>query len=50
MGYLVNRYAKNDALYPKDPQKKGIIDQILYFDVGTLYDLFYKCYVSKVII
>ncbi|XP_043471686.1 glutathione S-transferase 1-1-like [Leptopilina heterotoma] len=44
IGYLVNRYAKNDALYPKDPQKKGIIDQRLYFDVGTLYDLFYKCY------
>ncbi|XP_033213763.1 uncharacterized protein LOC117170828 [Belonocnema kinseyi] len=44
LGYLVNKYAKNDHFYPKDPQKKGIIDQRLFFDIGTLYDLFFKCY------
>lgn len=35
--YLVNTYGKDDSLYPKDPKQKAIVDQRLYFDVGTLY-------------
>lgn len=35
--YLVSTYGKDDSLYPKDPQKKAIVDQRLYFDCGTLY-------------
>lgn len=35
--YLVNTYAKDDSLYPKDLQKKAIVDQRLNFDCGTLY-------------
>lgn len=34
--YLIDKYAKNDLLYPKDLQKRAIIDQHLYFDLGTL--------------
>lgn len=37
MVYLVEKYAKNDALYPNDPQKRALINQRLYFDMGTLY-------------
>lgn len=35
--YLVRTYAKDDSLYPKDPQKKALVDQRLQFDIGTLY-------------
>ncbi|KRT85781.1 Glutathione S-transferase, partial [Oryctes borbonicus] len=35
--YLVRTYAKDDSLYPEDPIKKALVDQRLYFDIGTLY-------------
>ncbi|CAK9808592.1 Glutathione S-transferase 1-1 [Anthophora quadrimaculata] len=44
MGYLVSKYAKNDALYPKDPKKRGLVDQMLYFDIGSLSENMIKCY------
>ncbi|XP_068157669.1 glutathione S-transferase D2-like [Drosophila tropicalis] len=34
--YLVEKYGKNDSLYPKDPQKRALINQRLYFDMGKL--------------
>nr|CAD7456812.1 unnamed protein product [Timema tahoe] len=40
MGYFVNQYAKDDSLYPKDPKKRAMVDQKLYFDIGTLYQRF----------
>ncbi|XP_053683000.1 glutathione S-transferase 1 isoform X1 [Sabethes cyaneus] len=40
MGYLVEKYGKDDSLYPKDPQKRALINQRLYFDQGTLYQRF----------
>lgn len=45
MGYLASKYAKNDSLYPKDPKKRGMVDQMLYFDVGSLHENMVKCYV-----
>lgn len=45
MTYLVNKYAKNDSLYPKDPKQKALIDQMMYFDAGSLYFNVIKCYV-----
>lgn len=38
--YLVEKYGKDDSLYPKDVQKRAQIHQRLYFDMGTLYQRF----------
>lgn len=47
--YLVDKYAKTDSLYPKDPQKRAIVDQRLYFDMGTLTQKFGEYFYSQVI-
>lgn len=35
--YLVGKYGKDDSLYPKDLQKRAVVDQRMYFDVGILF-------------
>ncbi|KAL3277757.1 hypothetical protein HHI36_013097 [Cryptolaemus montrouzieri] len=40
MTYLASQYGKNDSLYPKEPKKRAIVDQRLYFDASTLYSRF----------
>ena len=35
--YLVNKYAKDDNLYPKDAEVRARVDQRLYFDMGVFY-------------
>ncbi|XP_020817296.1 glutathione S-transferase D2 isoform X1 [Drosophila serrata] len=42
--YLVEKYAKDDSLFPKDPKKQAVVNQRLYFDMGTLNDAFAKYY------
>ncbi|KAJ9583904.1 hypothetical protein L9F63_021752, partial [Diploptera punctata] len=46
LGYLANKYGKDDSLYPKDPQKHAIVDQRLYFDMGTLYPVLRAYFMS----
>lgn len=36
LGYLADKYGKDDSLYPKDPQKRAVVNQRLFFDMGTL--------------
>ncbi|KAG5671527.1 hypothetical protein PVAND_001721 [Polypedilum vanderplanki] len=40
--YLVEKYGKNDSLYPKNPKLRAKINQLIYFDLGTLYKSFYE--------
>lgn len=35
--YLVSKYAKSDALYPKDLKKRAVVDQRLHFESGVLF-------------
>nr|WBT60798.1 glutathione S-transferase [Zeugodacus cucurbitae] len=44
MVYLAEKYGKDDSLYPKCPKKKAVINQRLYFDMGTLYKSFSDYY------
>ncbi|XP_011497367.1 PREDICTED: glutathione S-transferase 1-1-like [Ceratosolen solmsi marchali] len=44
MIYLVMKYAKNDSLYPRDPEKRAIVEHRLYFDIGTLFENIIDCY------
>ncbi|KAH8297207.1 hypothetical protein KR044_006693 [Drosophila immigrans] len=37
MCYLVSKYGKDDSLYPKDPLKRAIVDQRLYFESGVVF-------------
>lgn len=46
LGYLVDQYGKDDSLYPKDIKERTRINQMLYFDMGTLYQRFSDYYVS----
>jgi len=44
MTYFADQYGKDDSIYPKDPKKRAIVDQRLYFDLGTLYARFADYY------
>ncbi|XP_076369106.1 glutathione S-transferase 1-like [Tachypleus tridentatus] len=47
MLYFCNKYAQNDRLYPCDPQKRALVDRMLYFDLGTLYNSIYSLVIPK---
>lgn len=46
MAYLVNQYGKDDSLYPKNAKDRALVDQRLYFDMGSLYHGIVEYYVS----
>lgn len=35
--YLVDKYAKDDSLYPKDLVKRALVNERLFFDTGILF-------------
>jgi len=37
MLYFIEKYAKDDSLYPKCPTKRAVINRMLYYDTATLY-------------
>lgn len=41
--YLVNKYAKDDSLYPKDIQIRAKVDQRLHFNSGVLFPSLRQC-------
>ena len=45
--YLVTTYGwEGCTFYPSDPKLRAIIDQRLYFDMGTFYKALFDCCVS----
>ncbi|XP_013099192.2 glutathione S-transferase 1 [Stomoxys calcitrans] len=37
MAYLVSKYGKDDALYPKELLKRAVVDQRLHFESGVMF-------------
>ncbi|XP_047004328.1 glutathione S-transferase D7-like [Schistocerca americana] len=35
--YFMSQYGKDDSLYPKEPKKRAVVDQRIYFEAGTLF-------------
>ncbi|XP_049536495.1 glutathione S-transferase D5-like [Anopheles darlingi] len=35
--YLIEKYGKDDSLYPKDPKVRSVVNQRLFFDNGLLF-------------
>lgn len=46
MAYLVDQYGENDSLYPQNTEMRALINQQLYFDLGTLSASIIGYYVS----
>ncbi|CAG9122671.1 unnamed protein product [Plutella xylostella] len=42
--YLANAYGRDDALYPKNPRLRAMVDQRLNFDLGTLFSRYLNLY------
>nr|QEP99756.1 glutathione S-transferase delta 2 [Glyphodes pyloalis]QGZ00471.1 glutathione S-transferase delta2 [Glyphodes pyloalis]QIJ96706.1 glutathione S-transferase delta 2 [Glyphodes pyloalis] len=38
--YLANKYGKGKGLYPEDPKARAQVDQLLFYNIGSLYARF----------
>lgn len=38
LAYLASKYGKDDSLYPKDLHKRAVVDQLLHFDTGVMFE------------
>ncbi|XP_073978516.1 glutathione S-transferase 1-like [Rhodnius prolixus] len=47
--YLADEYAKDDSYYPKDNKERAIVNQRLFFDLGSLAVRFIETYVVPII-
>ena len=45
--YLCNKYAPDNQLYPKDPQKRAQVERLIYFNSTNLMDKAKDVIVSK---
>ena len=48
MVYLVEKYGKTTSLYPSEPKARALVNQRLYFDLGTLYQRFTDYYFPQI--
>lgn len=48
LAYLVDKYGKNNSIYPKDTQKQHVVSQRLYFDQRVLYKSFLGYYAPQI--
>ncbi|XP_037811703.1 glutathione S-transferase 1-1 [Lucilia sericata] len=46
--YLAEMYDKSETLYPTCPKKRAVVNQRLYFDMGTLYQSFSEYYYPQI--
>ena len=44
--YLVEKYAKNDSLYPKDLIKRTKVNEILFYDASYVFPRVFQITVS----
>nr|XP_031829453.1 glutathione S-transferase D1-like [Nomia melanderi] len=47
MAYLMEKYGKDDSLYPKDLKKRAVINQRLFFDAIYLYPAFVDYFLNR---
>lgn len=45
--YLAQKYGKDDSLYPKDAEKQALVNQRLFFEMGTLFPRFYDYFIPQ---
>lgn len=44
--YLINQYRNDDPLYPNEPKKRSLIDEMMYFDSSVLLTRINNIFVS----
>jgi len=50
MAYLVDQYGQDDTLYPQNPEARALVNQRLYFDLGSLYANTFGYYVRIILL